>query len=226
MKLMWDLDKITIILLKIYYRISLINKRVCVSVPVENAKREHRPHYLVSLICLSLFFGSVYSEAGEMRRLYHENGVLAAEGMFEKGLREGAFREYNAKGQLILEGTYAEGKKNGLFREYTDQGQLAWEREYKEGRLHGYARKWFDNGNLATEWQFENGQPRGVAKEYFADDGAIMRQWDFAKAGCSGEVTAAEFTREGDLLKAKSYTDNSLLDVKRAQQECAFGLNQ
>ena len=64
-----------------------------------------------------------------------------------------------------------------------------------------------------------------MAKEFYSDDGTtVRRQWDYAKAGCSGEITLEEYTYSGELLMVKTYRDNSLVSVLAAEAGCSFGL--
>ena len=71
------------------------------------------------------------------QEFYGSNDVLAFEGEYKNGKRNGKGKEYNINGNLIFEGEYKNGKRNGKGKEYSTDGDLIFEGEYKNGKRNG-----------------------------------------------------------------------------------------
>ncbi len=150
---------------------------------------------------------------------YYDNGVIESIGPYINGIKHGEFYEYSEEGFLRWIGPYRRGVRHGEFKEYSDLGDLTWLRTYKNGELHGTVKKWYETGDVAVEWNFEEGKPAGIAKEfYFNRPEMIAREWDFTGAECDGVVKTREYDREGHLILAKRYKDNTLIDVQRVDE--------
>ncbi len=114
-------------------------------------------------------------------REWHENGTLAAEGVYSRGLRAGAWETWHANGTKESRGRYASDKRTGkwsFWREdglenFDQTGQWEWaETRSEDGSLRacGYERDGMRHGVWTLTWpdgtpqfegEFRNGLRRG-----------------------------------------------------------------
>lgn len=55
-------------------------------------------------------------------RAFHENGVLASEGMYEHGLEHGQWRDFHLNSQLAAEGLFERGQEVGVWHYWNENG--------------------------------------------------------------------------------------------------------
>ena len=53
---------------------------------------------------------------------FHKNGAKASELNYEHGLEDGESHDFHENGQLAAKGLYVKGKKHGLWKFYADDG--------------------------------------------------------------------------------------------------------
>jgi hypothetical protein len=113
-------------------------------------------------------------------REWHENGTLAAEGTYSRGLRAGTWETWHANGAKASRGRYASDKRAGKWSfwhedglEDLDQtGQWQWaETRYENGELRacGYEREGVRHGAWTLNWpdgtpQFEGAYRNGLRR--------------------------------------------------------------
>lgn len=81
-------------------------------------------------------------------KIYFENGVVAAEGNYQKGNRMGAWKHHYDTGNILAEGDYSNGNKVGAWVFYYNNGKLKLQGKYKDDLRHGMWKEWDRNGNL------------------------------------------------------------------------------
>ena len=81
-------------------------------------------------------------------------GKLDYVGNFEKGKRNGIFKEYYENGVLKGEVEYKNDIKDGIWRTYYENGQLELEGEFRDNKRKGKQKKYDENGKLIYEEEF------------------------------------------------------------------------
>ena len=105
---------------------------------------------------------------GEYRR--YRDGVLRESGEYDKGKRNGVFREYYQDGLTVRKETpMLQGKINGTVKTYFRDGKIESEKEYRQSVENGRARR-FNNktGAVISEVRYVDGQKEG--KEFSIED--------------------------------------------------------
>ena len=123
------------------------------------------------------FFRGRYKIVDKNRKgqeFYGSNDVLAFEGEYKNGKRNGKGKEYNINGNLIFEGEYKNGKRNGKGKEYSTDGDLIFEGEYKNGKRNGKGKELCFNKYKEFEGEYRNGI-RWIGVEYDYDENIINK---------------------------------------------------
>ena len=133
---------------------------------------------------------------GRVKEYFRCNDIIAYEGEYLNGKRNGNGKEYNKKGELIYEGEFLNGERNGNGKEYWKTSNFIlifegkflngykWDgKEYiknygKEKELiseikngQGYILKYYTYGHDISqiEGEYKNGQMNGKGKEIYYD---------------------------------------------------------
>ena len=93
--------------------------------------------FLLSLIFLFLFGGSVYGEEPEIKREYWGKGKLYKEIHFKNKKREGLTTWWYASGAKDREIHYKNGKRDGLKTGWYESGEKWCEEHYNNGKKCG-----------------------------------------------------------------------------------------
>lgn len=115
-------------------------------------------------------------------KLYHYNGVLSAEGEYDKGKQSGTWLIYNQQGQLSEQKEFKEGKMAGTHIQYHRNGQIQYQAEVFEdvtvNNVHypklvkGWVRRYFENGNAEEETEMREDRLTGNQKRWW-DNGQL-----------------------------------------------------
>ena len=138
------------------------------------------------------FFRGRYKIVDKNRKgqeFYGSNDVLAFEGEYKNGKRNGKGKEYNINGNLIFEGEYKNGKRNGKGKELCFNKYKEFEGEYRNGiRWIGVEydydeniinkinyeeelyKEYYKNELKKFEGESINGKKNGKGKEFFNND--------------------------------------------------------
>jgi len=101
------------------------------------------------------------------RVLYHTNGAIEIEEMYEAGVIEGPYRTYFFDGVLAQEANYVNGIMQGLIKSYYENGSLKEEVTMRDNEENGPFREYYENGKLSWEGQYLNGDDEfGLLKNY------------------------------------------------------------
>jgi len=108
-------------------------------------------------------------------RVFHQNGALAMEGTFERGVPVGEIDYHRAEGGLDRTVTWADGRLQGPHVKYHPSGQVALRTEYSGGVPHGSERSFHPDGSLRHEGQWTRGLRSGPWR-HLDRDGRLSRE--------------------------------------------------
>lgn len=89
-------------------------------------------------------------------KIYFENGILAAEGLYLKARRMGDWKHFYDTGKLLAEGDYFDGMKHGTWTFYYSNGALKAQGKYKGDVKHGLWKE-FDRNGSVSEAEYNEG---------------------------------------------------------------------
>lgn len=82
-------------------------------------------------------------------KIQFENGIVAAQGEYQKGKRSGHWRHYYDIGNILAEGQYSQDMKIGIWVFYFSNGNLKSQGKYKDDLKHGLWKEWDRDDNLS-----------------------------------------------------------------------------
>ncbi|ABF88080.1 MORN variant repeat protein [Myxococcus xanthus DK 1622] len=87
---------------------------------------------------------------------YHPNGVKAAQGQFENGLKVGTWTFYDASGNKRGTAEFKDGGWHGQRVMYFPSGKPQRIEEYKNGRKNGVVKDLAEDGRVLSQVRYEN----------------------------------------------------------------------
>jgi antitoxin component YwqK of YwqJK toxin-antitoxin module len=114
-------------------------------------------------------------------------------------------RIHDEQGALAQEATYVKGVRQGITRIYL-QGRLLAVQQFAAGVLHGETTSYAESGDVASRQKFFQGRLQG--ESVFLHEGVAVRRALFHKGKLEGETTT--FDRDGALVQREIYKDNLL----------------
>ncbi|WP_226994267.1 toxin-antitoxin system YwqK family antitoxin [Myxococcus hansupus] len=87
---------------------------------------------------------------------YHPNGVKAAQGQFENGLKVGTWTFFDASGNKRGTAEFKDGGWHGQRIMYFPNGKPQLVEEYKKGRKHGVVKEFAEDGQVVSQVHYEN----------------------------------------------------------------------
>ncbi len=130
-----------------------------------------------------------YSHEGQILKSYiYRNGIIIGEGIVdEKGLKQGAWKEFYESSELLGEGIYKDNKRQGEWKFYYKDGKTEQTGKYNNnGRLTGLWKWFYESGNLRRSESFKNGIPEGEMKE-LSDSGGVIIMGNYLDGEEDGE---------------------------------------
>jgi antitoxin component YwqK of YwqJK toxin-antitoxin module len=109
-------------------------------------------------------------------KTYRQN-KLTEEYNYNKGLLEGAGREYYPDGSLKSVRNYVNGKPHGKFIDYDGKGSVTHEASYKDGEQDGPEITYDGDGKVRSQTIYAAGKPTGAQTRYF-DDYTLKANYD------------------------------------------------
>lgn len=131
--------------------------------------------------------------------------IIHLEGRYQKGLKEGYWREYDKRGKLIQTLKYVNGQlvmnpeelaNVDVERSFYENAQVHWERTYVNGQPHGIWKEYDADGNLISGKYYV----KGVLVGKGITDAQGLRQGPWIEYYPTGEVRA-----EGEYLNGDRY---------------------
>ncbi|MEM6676074.1 MAG: hypothetical protein AAF726_24710 [Planctomycetota bacterium] len=160
-------------------------------------------------------------------RQWRRVGVLAREGRFDQGQRDGLWREYAKNGQLVTQSIYARGALVGSRQSWFPSGQPNYAEQYENGKLSGRRQVWDRAGILVLDEAYQDGELHGRWSDFHPSDGD-PREWgtyehgvrvgQWQRGSASGVVLATVQYEAGVLQgEARTWSDNGNLI-----EECVY----
>ncbi len=87
---------------------------------------------------------------------------LVSEEFYDKGIKQGHWKEYFPSGQVSKETQWKNDKKHGVEREYFPNGKKKTQCIYKNGKRHGIYYVFYDNGRIDIQGYYENNYRHGT----------------------------------------------------------------
>lgn len=147
-------------------------------------------------------------------KAYHTTGLIQAEGLYNKQLKDSTWTYYSRKGLLTQREEYRVGVLHGSRVTYWENGKVAEIVDFENGEENGrWIRKW-DDGKLRTKGTYENGDLEGECI-YYDESGKMIAKGNYHHSKKHGKwfyfednnVIRKEEYRYGDLESETTYDD-------------------
>ena len=126
-------------------------------------------------------------------------------GKYNKGIKDGIWREYHNNGQLYLKYSFNNGKLDGTEEIYNKKGLLTGLMTYKDGVLLKEVNYW-DNGLFMTSIEYKNGKRHGCSKSYHNTiPNCLMFEGCYIDGLKNGKHTTYQFFCNGNILNEEFY---------------------
>jgi antitoxin component YwqK of YwqJK toxin-antitoxin module len=150
--------------------------------------------------------------------MYHENGVVMAQGIYRNQQKDSIWLYYNPSAKLSTKETYSNGKLNGpqlIYYHFENPSDtrvvVAKSTPYVNGVIHGDVIEYFDDNTIKSKVNYVNGKKNGILvinhptgqpmiTERYKD--GIQHGWQYAH-DASGKVTGKQFYRFGKRIEGK-----------------------
>lgn len=109
---------------------------------------------------------------------YYASGLKMAEGSYFGKQKDGTWSYFNEQGELASEESYSKGVPAGTWKVYYEEKKLMEEFSYVSGKKEGKWKQYFPNSNVKAEGTYHNGLMQGPAVFYFPD-GNIMSKGEY-----------------------------------------------
>lgn len=140
------------------------------------------------------------------------NKQLLEQGVYDKGLKVGAWRQWYGAGHLASQIEYKKGLLHGNWLSYTPGGAIAWSRSYKKGLPHGKWINYYANSRPQMQEQWKEGIKEGDFQEYYPS-GAIKKEGSYRKGLLHGKLR--EYSETGTVLQDRYR--NGELKIKKQE---------
>lgn len=140
-------------------------------------------------------------------------GVLAREGVFSNGQRDGLWRAYSKNGQLVEQSVFRAGQPEGERRAWFASGSEKELERFRDGELEGERKVWGRDGLLVLQEHYSGGVLDGRWSDFHQGSGS-PRQWGEYREGLrTGTWTRA--SAGGVTLSTAEYRDGALHGLLR-----------
>lgn len=139
--------------------------------------------------------------------MYHPNQVIATEGAFEGGYKNGIFRQYYSNGEVQRIVEYKNGLRDGQVKVFNTKGSIIQSAVYTKGELSDSLYFYYDNGRVKSKGKFIDGKPDGQLIDYY-ENGNIKRNISYAQGEQNGKSTT--YFEDGNLRTEGNYKKGRL----------------
>jgi antitoxin component YwqK of YwqJK toxin-antitoxin module len=171
-------------------------------------------YYENGTVSAQMMFDSTSSRS--YARLYHRNGLPAAEGWYEGKEKDSVWTYYSElDGTLRIREPYVDGSLNGTVRRYYPGGTVSEEVTWSENKKSGPWKQYYEDGTLRLESGYEANLLQGPYRVYYPDstvkiDGAYLAsksegQWTYYDD--SGEILYQIEYRNGMAVDQEKYLE-------------------
>lgn len=158
---------------------------------LEGVRREYGPDGTIDKSYIfrnGILIGEgIVTEKGERDgfwREYYDDGIVRAEGKYEKDLKAGKWKFYHRNGEVEQEGSYKNGKAEGDWRWYYPSGEILREESYYNGLQDGPMTEYDEAGNIITRGEYIEGKENG---EWYYKVGESEIRGTYAEGMRNGE---------------------------------------
>ncbi len=123
---------------------------------------------------LKIYINYLNQEPHGLFQAYYGNEILAEEGYFENGKKQGLWRGWHLGGQKQHETYYLNGSKHGLFQQWGSHCLPLAKESYYEGQLHGPFTRWNKLGVKTETGFYDMGKKTGNWQIFHPESGLIM----------------------------------------------------
>jgi hypothetical protein len=140
---------------------------------------------------------------------------LLEQGVFEKGLKIGEWRQWYPAGHLAAVENYKDGLANGKWIRYAPEGGTAWRRSYHKGLPDGKWIEYYPNSKPKSEESWREGVKHGDFIEYYAS-GALKRKGTYRKGELHGIVR--EYGETGTVFKSRYHKGEQKIKEEKPEK--------
>lgn len=98
---------------------------------------------------------------------YDSTGSPLEYALYEHGRKNGFYREYDEfSDKIVYEGIYQKGLKEGAFRTFYSDGKIRKVERYKHDMLNGTVLEFYRNGQVKNELNYDNGVLNGRCQSF------------------------------------------------------------
>lgn len=163
---------------------------------------------ITAVLHFSATFGQEINPNG-YNTFYYDNGGVASEGEFKKGVPVGLWKTYYEDGVLKAIGYKTSGLSDSTWIFYDSQGRINWKYEYKADKKNGCAQRYDSLGRLSEEFFYVNDVIEGE-KQWFYPDGSLKKNLLFQ--GGKEVGLSLEYSPEGTVITEELYDNGYLKD--------------
>ena len=146
----------------------------------------------------------------QVEEVYYETGQLkSATPINNDGMFEGMAHAYYQNGEVAMETPYERGVRHGLERAFYANGNLKAECEYRNDRLHGNYTAYFRNGEIKAVQHWKYGKREGDFYAYYPNGDLRM----YALLSADSLLFAQHFDEYGMLISERLGYINDPIDT-------------
>ncbi len=151
---------------------------------------------------------------------YYENGRIASEGFFEKGLPVGIWKSYYSDGTLKSIGNKDAGQSDSTWVFFDVEGRKKQVFDYAYDKKNGCAFFYDTSGNVIKEMFYINDVAHGEQLEYYSS-GELKKQVNIVEGKEIG--LSIEYRENGEVITEEIYDNGFLKDRKEFNRYNAAG---
>jgi antitoxin component YwqK of YwqJK toxin-antitoxin module len=146
-------------------------------------------------------------------RMYYKSGKPAAEGWFDKQLKDSVWTYYSERdGSVRLREPYLTGKLEGTVQSYYPGGEVSEEVQWKQQVKEGPWKQYYENGIRRLEAQYKNDLLHGNYELYYSNEHIKMRGSYLENRS---EGTWFFYNEEGKEIYAMEYLNGMPVDQEK-----------
>lgn len=171
--------------------------------------------YSVKIILILGFLNSILTlhlsaQEAELKRFYHDNGIVSSEGKIVDGKPDGFWKTYHPNGQLKSSGNRVSFELDSLWQFFDENGRLTLEINYKEGKKNGERVSFLPQEKIVE--YFENDIKQGTTR-YFDAENKLILIIPFVDG--LEEGTARRFATDGRVTELMNYRKGFLVQREK-----------
>ncbi len=161
---------------------------------------------------------------------YNSTGAFKSISTYKNGLLDGPSIAINNKGFVTSETNYKEGKKDGALRKFTydkyskDPAALSSVETYQDDKLNGYKRKNYSKKTTPQEEGYWKDGERHGVTKWYGQDGKLVGEFNYKNGNLDG-LYKAYHSESGALREEGMYVNNERDGVWKEYDESGKLIN-